>query len=106
MAKAGRPSGSESKNTKFLMNRLKEMYGEDFEPVMMAAKNAKHMQDIADSEEAKALELNDRIDMHKKTAETWDRVSQYTNPKLKAIELSGEIEVSSHEAWLKELTNE
>jgi len=79
--------GIPNKNRDFLINRLKDMYGKDFDPVIKAAGNAKAMQDIAESEESKALEPKDRVEMHNKTNQAWDRVAQYTQPKLKAVEV-------------------
>ena len=98
--------GISNKNKDFLLKRLQDMYGEDFDPIMMAAKNAKLMQDIVESPETLALEPSDRVELHKKTAETWEKIGQYVNPKLKAIEISGEIDVNPHEAWLEALNGE
>lgn len=82
-----RTKGSINKNSQFLLKRLEDMYGEDFDPIMKAAENAKAMQDIATSAESSMLEPKDRVEMHNKTSMAWDRVAQYTQPKLKAIEV-------------------
>ena len=95
--------GIPNKNRDFLLKRLKDMYGQDFDPVMKAAENAHSMQKIANAEESKALEPKDRIEMHNKTNQAWDRVAQYTQPKLKAVEITGDIELSAHESWLEKL---
>lgn len=79
--------GIPNKNRDFLLNKLKEMYGKDFDPIIKAAENAKAMQDIATSTESSMLEPKDRIEMHGKTNQAWDRVAQYTQPKLKAVEV-------------------
>lgn len=97
--------GVPNKNRDFLMNRLQEMYGDDFDPIMKMAANAKKMEDLAQEPETLALEPKDKIEMYNKTNQAWDRVAQYTQPKLKAIELSGEVEVNAHEAWLEALSN-
>lgn len=103
---AGSRKGIPNKNRDFLLGRLQKMYGDDFEPVMKAAENAAAMQDIASSEESAMLEPKDRVDMYSKTNQAWDRVAQYTQPKLKAIELSGDVAINAHEDWLSGLKDE
>ena len=39
--------GSPNKNKKFLLNRLQDMYGQDFHPIMKMAENAVRLHDIA-----------------------------------------------------------
>jgi len=111
MAGAGRPKGAMNKNKDFLLKKLQDMYGGEFDPIMKMAENANKMQKIAiefakaeDEDgkpdyEAQAKEFGARI----KCVEAWDRVAQYTQPKLKAIELSGELELNAHEQWLEKL---
>lgn len=95
MAGAGRPKGMANKNKEFLLKKLQDMYGDEFDPIMKMAENAKRMQDIAvdlegakdkdgdPDHEAQAKEFGARI----KCTEAWDRVAQYTQPKLKAVEV-------------------
>lgn len=96
-----RPVGALDKNKAFLLNRLKDMYGDDFDPVMMAAKNAYEMQEMAtveltddQIEEMSAkeyLSVTDTTFMRKKECvAAWDKISSYVAPKLKAVELTGE----------------
>ena len=117
MAERGRPKGSQSKNKDFLMKRLQDMYGKDFDPIMMAAKNAHEMNNLAQLELTKEqMEEMDGVDLlnftdavfarKKECVNAFDKIAQYVQPKLKAVEISGEIEVSSHEAWLEALNNE
>jgi len=98
MAERGRPKGKESKNTKFLLNRLQDMYGEDFDPIMMAAKNAYEMNGLAqleltkeqmeDMEAADLIRVTEAIFNRKRECvNAFDKISQYVNPKLKAIEV-------------------
>lgn len=97
----GRPVGSTTRNTQFLNNRLKEMMGDDFEPMVRAAENAVRMQAIADESQvilndddadvetkiaAKANEFNQR----KECVNAWEKIGQYCSPKLKAVEVTGE----------------
>jgi hypothetical protein len=72
-------------NEKFLLNRLKGMYGENFDPIMKMAENAKKLQEIAEREEASS---NDFIDANKE----WERIAQFTSPKLKSMEIKGDGE--------------
>ena len=39
--------GSPNKNKKFLLNRLQDMYGDDFHPVVMTAGNAMTLHELA-----------------------------------------------------------
>ena len=105
-----RPVGTPNKNKQFLVNRLKEMYGDDFEPVMQMSKNAFFLHQMADEAQARVEELKaaEVIDLEEiKTAMTeartisreanseWDRVAKYVTPQLKAQEVTfpGGIEV-------------
>lgn len=111
-----RPKNSEDKNRKFLLNRLKDMYGDDFDPIMKAAENAVEMQNMATIElttdQLEEMSSQDMIRVtdsvfarRKECVAAWDRIAQYITPKLKAIEHSGGVEVSAHEAWLEALTS-
>lgn len=81
---AGRPKGSQTRNSKFLLNRLKEIYGEEFEPVMRMAEMATLLQAEAMSceKEHKSRAIKDAID-------GWDKIAKYVQPTLKAVEISG-----------------
>jgi len=95
----GRPSGSGNKNSKFLLNRLKAQYGDDFDPVMAMAQNAVRVQGIADqcfkddrkvfeeSEIDGKVKLVDKIITANNAIAAWDRIAKYTTPQLKSIEL-------------------
>ena len=63
--------GSPNRNKKLLLNRLQDMDGQDFHPIMKMAENAVRLHDIAT--------WNDTID-------AWDRIAKYTEPKLKAVD--------------------
>ena len=97
----GDRTGSPNRNTRFLTNKLKEMYGKDFEPIIKAAENAVRMQSIADK--AKDAASDDELDMESKIAieanefnqrkecvNAWEKIGQYCSPKLKSIEVTGE----------------
>ena len=72
--------GSPNKNKKFLLNRLQDMYGQDFHPIMKMAENAVRLHDIASK--------NDTIDDLKRSIDAWDRIAKYTEPKLRAVDYS------------------
>jgi len=79
--------GSPNKNKTFLLNRLQDMYGEDFHPILRMAENAAKLQDILDI--VPKEELGILIQGMKASIDAWDKIAQYTEPKLKAIEVSG-----------------
>lgn len=96
-------TGSPNKNTKFLNNRLKAMYGDDFEPMMKAAECAFRMQEIASgkavgADDIKALGIGsedlsslveNEFNMQKECLVAWEKIGRYTSPQLKAVELTG-----------------
>jgi hypothetical protein len=75
-----RPVGASNKNKAFLMDRLQDMYGEDFHPIMRMAENAVTLHD-------QARGTMDTADL-KLSIDAWDRIAQYTEPKLKASEVN------------------
>ena len=70
--------GSPNKNKKFLLNRLQDMYGDDFHPIMKMAENAMTLHELASKTNA-THDLSRSID-------AWDRIAKYTEPKLKAVD--------------------
>lgn len=77
---SGRGAG---KNRSALHTRLKQMFGDDFDPIVKQAECAVKMQQIADAS-------TDDVTAYKAAADTWDKITQYLCPKLKAIEISGD----------------
>ena len=75
-----RPAGASNKNKAFLMDRLRDMYGEDFHPIMRMAENAVTLHD-------QARGTMNTADL-KLSIDAWDRIAQYTEPKLKASEVN------------------
>jgi hypothetical protein len=75
-----RPVGASNKNKAFLMDRLQDMYGEDFHPIMRMAENAVTLHH-------QARGTMDTADL-KLSIDAWDRIAQYTEPKLKASEVN------------------
>ena len=98
----GRPAGGSNRNKQFLQNRLKKMFGEDFDPIIKAAESAVEMQKMVDGDlqdESPLVIFN----AHKECAATWEKVGQYIQPKLKAVEVTADVEVRPHEDWLNML---
>ncbi len=97
------PKRGLGKNKKFLLNRLQDMYGEDFHPIIQIAKNCVELQEKVDgiakpeaNEEGEYAQ--DELDNYvanktiaiKVANNEWSRIAEYTEPKLKAIEVTGE----------------
>jgi len=87
------------KNKIFLLNRLKDMYGDDFDPIVKMAQNCVTLQRIADEHskgkitiDAETKVIIDASSSAITAIAGWDKVAQYIQPKLKAIELSGDSE--------------
>ena len=70
--------GSPNRNKKFLLNRLQDMYGQDFHPIMKMAENAIRLHEIASR--------NDTIDDLKRSIDAWAKIAKYIEPKLKAVD--------------------
>jgi len=70
--------GVPNRNKKFLLNRLQDMYGDDFHPIMRMAEQAVRLHERA--------EIGDTADI-KASIDAWDKIAAYTEPKLKATEV-------------------
>lgn len=77
--------GAPNRNKTFLNNRLKDMYGDDFDPIMKMAENAFRAQELLKDERGSEFEF----DMIIKTNGLWSSIAEYCAPKLKAVEHSG-----------------
>jgi hypothetical protein len=55
------------------------MYGDQFHPIMRMAEQAAKLHNLASNSE-------DRDDL-KSSIDAWDKIAQYTEPKLKATEI-------------------
>ena len=78
-----REAGTPNKNKAFLLNKLKDMYGKDFDPIMMMAEQAVRLH-------AAAVDSEDGTKALVESINGWDKIAQYVQPKLKAIEVTGE----------------
>ena len=78
----GSRAGIPNRNKTYLLKRLQDMYGEDFHPIMKMAENAVHLHNMATDEPD--------VNNLKAALDGWDKIAQYTEPKLKAMEVTGE----------------
>jgi hypothetical protein len=60
--------GSPNKNKRFLLNRLQDMYGKDFHPIMKMADNAINLHELA----SKSNSMNDLS----RSIDAWDRIAK------------------------------
>jgi hypothetical protein len=80
------------------MDRLKAIYGEDFHPIMRMAENAVTLHD-------QARGTMDTADL-KLSIDAWDRIAQYTEPKLKASEVNLNAMVQATEVDMRGVSDE
>lgn len=66
------------------------MYGKDFDPIIKAAESAIKLSKLAD--EAYECRADDAPQQLKASVDSWDKVAQYVTPKLKAVEIDGNME--------------
>ena len=76
-------AGSPNKNKAFLLKRLKDMFGSDFDPIIRMAEQATELHRVA-SERRDVSSLKASID-------AWDKVAVYVEPKLKATSVDPEL---------------
>lgn len=91
-----RQKGSQNRNKVALLKKLQDMYGSEFDPVMRMAEQATRIHAAAIDAEDGTKALIDSVN-------AWDKVAQYIQPKLKAVELSGGLDLVAHEKALDEL---
>ena len=77
----GRQKGTLGRNKERLMKTLQAEYGIHFNPIMKAAAVAMDMA-------AKLEGMGDQAEIsdYKATADTWMKIGEWTNPKIKAVE--------------------
>ena len=73
----GRKKGTPNRPSQFLMHRLQEAYGKDFDPVVRAAEAAVELHAVA-------METRTVTDLTAAVA-AWDRIAGYCTPRLKSI---------------------
>lgn len=98
----GRKAGGQNRNRTFTLNKLQEMWGVDFDPLMQASESAFRMTEIAKANKGG----EDEFVQHKECVSAWEKVAQYIQPKLKAVEHSGAVAEITHEEWLRSLEDE
>lgn len=75
--------GCPNRNKQFLLNRLKAMYGEDFNPILKMVQQAQRLHELS--------EVNQDAASIKASLEAWDRVASYVEPKLKPIDIDSQV---------------
>ena len=93
-----RPLGASNRNKSFLLNRLKDMYGDDFHPIMRMAENAVMLHE-------QARGTLDTTDL-KASIDAWDKIAQYTEPKLKASEVNLNAKIEATEVDMRGVSDE
>lgn len=97
-----RPVGARDKNKKFLLAKLKDMYGDQFDPIMRAAALADNLhKQIEDSEKViesiedpteKLKMASARTSLMCDAIDKWCKIAEFTNGKISAITLSQDPE--------------
>ena len=75
-----RTKGALGKNKAFLLNRLKSIYGDSFDPVMKMAEQASTLDQLALEEPS--------VSNQKESIHAWGKIAEFVTPKLKATEIS------------------
>jgi hypothetical protein len=70
-------AGCPNKNKKFLLNRLKDMFGEDFDPIIRMSEQADELHKLARE--------NRDVPSYRASIDAWDKVAVYVEPKLKSV---------------------
>ena len=91
-------AGSPNRNKAFLLDRLRDMYGDDFHPIMRMAENA-----VTLHEQARGT--MDAADL-KASIDAWDKIAQYTEPKLKASEVNLNAKIEATEVDMLGVSDE
>jgi hypothetical protein len=85
---AGSRAGIPNKNKGALKRKLIDRFGAEFDVVVKMAINADKLEQIADAEP-------DDTTARKNALDGWDKVASYIEPKLKATEHSGGIDMKT-----------
>jgi hypothetical protein len=70
-------AGCPNKNKKFLLNRLKDMFGKDFDPIIRMSEQAAELHKLARE--------NHDVPSYRASIDAWDKVAVYVEPKLKSV---------------------
>ena len=96
-----RTAGSHNKNKAFTLKKLQDMWGKDFNPLMKASESAYRMSQIAEA----SHDTEEEFMRHKECVAAWEKVAQYIQPKLKAVEVSGNEDKPLNGKWSIEFVN-
>lgn len=85
-----RPFGGFNKNRERLFKTLAKEYGDDWNPILMMAKNAALLQvDVNSIDTASELSADDVIKIQDANRE-WEKIAPYVQAKLKSLEVTGD----------------
>ena len=78
-----REYGSVNKNRAFLIKKLKEMFREDFDPILRASEQATRLHAMAmDSDDSKTV---------KDSVDSWLKIGEFVMPKMRAMEMTPSV---------------
>ena len=84
---------SPNKNKTFLLNRLKDIYVDDFSPVVKMAEQAQNLHELA---------LNSsKPTIIKASIEAWDKVASYVQPKVRPAQIEPDFDSFPTEIIIK-----
>lgn len=72
--------GCPNRNKKFLLDRLQDMYGDDFNPVLRMAEQASRLHEMS--------KCSEDLGLIKSSLDAWDRVARYVVPQIKAQDIA------------------
>lgn len=81
MSRRGKPNLPK----KMLLNRLQDIYGESFHPIMRMADNAAKMEQLI--ERVDPDDVEQLFVAYKSSIDAWGKIAEYTEPKMKAVEI-------------------
>ncbi len=83
-----RPPGIPNRNRGYTLNKLKEMWGDDFDPLVKMAESCNELIKLAsDYKKEHPTNWTEIFSFNERIVSSFDKVASYTQPKLKAIEV-------------------
>ena len=110
-----RPAGIPNNNKRGLKAQLKAKYGKDFDVIMMMGQNCVTLHKIAmdhaggkvtmDEDSNGKMNVIDASSSAKVAIDALEKLAQYVEPKLKAVEISGDPDKPVNGKWTVEFVN-
>ena len=86
---SGRPQGAQNKAKERLFKALAKEYGDDFDPILLMAKNASYLQGIAN----KAMDSGvDATEACQDANKEWEKIAPFVQAKMKQVDVNAEVE--------------